>query len=158
MLCHALLWGLPYFSLQSGSWRARRESRSGVQRPSRVAALAERMAKDFTINFLDCAALVISACAHFETMNGSVSGAALALPWRCPELLDCEKYENRTRIFEAYCGSASGWPRCPETNESRGWFELYRWRWHKDLHVVHSLDAFNCDSGISILISIFDQR
>jgi len=111
-----------------------------------------------TINFLDCAALVISACAHFETMNGSVSGAALALPWRCPELLDCEKYENRTRIFEAYCGSASGWPRCPETNESRGWFELYRWRWHKDLHVVHSLDAFNCDSGISILISIFDQR
>ena len=30
-----------------------------------------------TINFSDCAALVISACAHFETMNGSVNGAAL---------------------------------------------------------------------------------
>ena len=106
-----------------------------------------------TINFLDCAALVISACAHFETMNGSVSGAALALPWRCPELLDCEKYENRTRIFEAYCGAAPGWPRSaptPETNESRG-FELYSWRWHKDLHVVHSLDARYSDLGVSIL-------
>ena len=52
-----------------------------------------------TINFSDCAALVISACAHFETMNGSVNGAALALPWRCPELLECENYGKRTRIF-----------------------------------------------------------
>ena len=52
-----------------------------------------------TISFSDCAALVVSACAHFETMNGSVNGAALALPWRYPELVEWENYRNRTRIF-----------------------------------------------------------
>ena len=34
-----------------------------------------------------------------EPVTEELNGAALALPWRCPELLECENYGKRTRIF-----------------------------------------------------------
>ena len=64
-------------------------------------------------------------------------------------------------------GPLKMWPRSPHSRNQRVSRvvlddsppeELYSWRWHKDLHVVHSLDARYSDLGVSILRSIFDQR
>ena len=41
----------------------------------------------------------ISVLEHCPGSGGRCPGAALALPWRCPELFECWFYQNSTWIF-----------------------------------------------------------